>query len=98
MTKQSRLEIGSHQDAVDAREQAIEQTKLEAAEAGKFPLKIKEFRGKGLVPGFFPWSGVKVKPGEIFYAKTREEARAFIDSGLVELVLDERDPLGEVRE
>lgn len=95
MSKAQRLEPGTHEDAIAARELEIEQAKLQNADsATRFPLKIKEFRGKGLVPGFFPWNGVRVTPGEVFYAKNRDEARAFIATGLVELVIEEEaDPL-----
>lgn len=87
------IERVTQEEAIAQREAEVAEIKSKNKAEGKFPLRIKEFQGKALVGGFFPWSGIKIKPGETFYAKTKDEARKFLDTGLVELVIDDFDPL-----
>lgn len=99
MATAKRIEPGTHEAAIAEREANVEEAKKQGSEDPRsFPLRIKQILNKPAVPGFFPWDGVKIRPGEVFYARTRDEARAFIQTGIVELVLDERDPLDSIPE
>jgi len=55
-------------------------------------IKIKEFQGKAVTKGFFPVSGHKLSPGDVYECSSDELLHSCLNTGLVEAVIEKRKP------